>query len=79
MLSSQGMSGVQIYNEAKLASSPVVVERELSASLLESAPVGSFVAQVHTNSSGCHFELKGDGVPFSVDRNSGRSCAVFLF
>ncbi|KAK6043689.1 cadherin domain protein, partial [Cooperia oncophora] len=60
----------KVYNEAKLTSSPVIVERELSVSIAEDSPVGTFVAQVHTNSSGCEFTLSGD-VPFEVDRESG--------
>ncbi|PIO69691.1 cadherin domain protein [Teladorsagia circumcincta] len=63
---------LKVYNEAKLTSSPVVVERELSVSIPEDSPVGTFVAQVHTNSSECEFTLNSDA-PFEVDRNSGKS------
>ncbi|KIH46101.1 cadherin domain protein, partial [Ancylostoma duodenale] len=61
---------LKVFNGAKLTTSPVVVERELSASIPENSPVGSFVAQVHTNSSGCRFALVG-GAPFQVDQISG--------
>ncbi|KHJ89456.1 cadherin domain protein [Oesophagostomum dentatum] len=61
---------LKVYNEAKLAPSPVVVERDLSATVPENSPVSSFVAQVHTNSSGCRFALVGV-VPFHVDEISG--------
>ncbi|KHJ80500.1 cadherin domain protein, partial [Oesophagostomum dentatum] len=61
---------LKVYNEAKLVPSPVVVERDLSATIPEDSPVGSFVAQVHTNSSGCRFALVG-AVPFHVDEISG--------
>ncbi|XGW19036.1 hypothetical protein V3C99_003111 [Haemonchus contortus] len=61
---------LKVYNEAKLTASPVVVEQELSVSISEDSPVGTFVAQVHTNSSGCKFILNED-VPFAVDWKSG--------
>ncbi|VDO25504.1 unnamed protein product [Haemonchus placei] len=61
---------LKVYNEAKLTTSPVVVEQELSVSISEDSPVGTFVAQVHTNSSGCKFVLNDD-VPFAVDWKSG--------
>ncbi|KAK6016606.1 hypothetical protein OSTOST_17909, partial [Ostertagia ostertagi] len=65
----QANATLKIYNEAKLTLSPVVVERELSVSIPEDSPVGTFVAQVHTNSSECEFTLNGDA-PFEVDRKS---------
>ncbi|RCN38136.1 cadherin domain protein [Ancylostoma caninum] len=49
---------LKVFNGAKLTTSPVVVERELSASIPENSPIGTFIAQVHTNSSGCRFALQ---------------------
>ncbi|EYC20756.1 hypothetical protein Y032_0021g405 [Ancylostoma ceylanicum] len=68
----------QVFNGAKLTTSPVVVERELTASIPENSPVGSFIAQVHTNSSGCRFALVG-GAPFHVDEISGIITTVVPF
>ncbi|ETN85496.1 cadherin domain protein [Necator americanus] len=62
---------LKVYNEAKLVSSPVAVERDLSASIPENSPIGSFVAQVHSNSSECRFSLSSGTSPFDVDEISG--------
>ncbi|KAK6740380.1 hypothetical protein RB195_008692 [Necator americanus] len=62
---------LKVYNEAKLVSSPVAVERDLSASIPENSPIGSFVAQVHSNSSECRFSLSSGSSPFDVDEISG--------
>ncbi|VDL79654.1 unnamed protein product [Nippostrongylus brasiliensis] len=64
-------ASLKVYNEAKLTSVPVAVERELAVSLPENSAVGSFVAQVHTNSSRCRFELRAQHQLFQVDRKSG--------
>ncbi|WKX99935.1 hypothetical protein Q1695_014644 [Nippostrongylus brasiliensis] len=64
-------ASLKVYNEAKLPTVPVAVERELAVSLPENSPVGSFVGQVHTNSSRCRFELRGQQQLFQVDRKSG--------
>ncbi|EPB79623.1 hypothetical protein ANCCEY_01319 [Ancylostoma ceylanicum] len=69
---------LKVFNGAKLTTSPVVVERELTASIPENSPVGSFIAQVHTNSSGCRFALVG-GAPFHVDEISGIITTVVPF
>ncbi|KIH54115.1 cadherin domain protein, partial [Ancylostoma duodenale] len=69
---------LKVFNGAKLTTSPVVVERELSASIPENSPVGTFIAQVHTNSSGCRFALVG-GAPFHVDEISGITTTTASF
>ncbi|VDM60776.1 unnamed protein product [Angiostrongylus costaricensis] len=61
---------LKVYNEAKVTISPVFVKRELSVSVAEDSPIGSFVAVVSTNSSDCKFTLEA-GTPFHVDRYSG--------
>uniref|UniRef100_A0A158PBQ0 Cadherin domain-containing protein n=1 Tax=Angiostrongylus cantonensis TaxID=6313 RepID=A0A158PBQ0_ANGCA len=61
---------LKVYNEAKVAISPVFVKRELSVAVAEDSPIGSFVAVVWTNSSDCKFTLEA-GTPFLIDRYSG--------
>ncbi|VDN31096.1 unnamed protein product [Cylicostephanus goldi] len=63
---------LKVYNEAKLTASPVMVEKNLAVTLPENSPVGSFVTQVHTNSSNCRFFLSGT-TPFHVDELSGKT------